>query len=67
MSEEDGFEKFERLAKAIKVQEKSIEELERSFIDKECPFRKEKCIGQECSWYMICLNNNRKAFYEFLR
>ncbi|MBD3352246.1 MAG: hypothetical protein GF364_12235 [Candidatus Lokiarchaeota archaeon] len=68
MSEqEDGFSKFEKLASAIKTQKEHISELEYAFQDKNCPFRKEKCIGRDCAWYMICLNSNRKAFYEFLK
>lgn len=63
---EDGFKKFEELAKAIKVQQKHIEELERSFVQKNCPFRQSKCTGTDCSWFMICLNSNRKAFHDIL-
>lgn len=65
-ADEDGFEKFEELVKAIKVQEERMDELERSFMTKDCPHRKEKCIGKECAWFMVCYWLNRQAFHDFL-
>ncbi|MHA1340063.1 MAG: hypothetical protein ACTSRZ_07625 [Promethearchaeota archaeon] len=66
MSEEDGFSKFEKLAEAIKIEQEQINELIYSFEDKICPFGKEKCKGRECSWYMICVYLNRKAYHDFI-
>lgn len=66
-NEEDGFLKFEKLAEAIKTEQEHISELEYAFVNKICPFRKDKCIARDCAWFMICLTNNKKAFYEFLK
>ena len=62
---EEEFQKFEDLNAAMETQQKRIEELESSFLSKECPFRKEKCIQMKCAWFAICLNLNAKAFKEY--
>jgi hypothetical protein len=62
---EEEFQKFEDLNSAMEMQQKRIEELESSFLNKECPFRKEKCVQMKCAWFAICLNLNSKAFKEY--
>jgi len=64
--EEDGFSKFEKLVEAINIEKEQINELIYSFEQKICPLIKEKCIGRNCAWFMICVNLNRKSFKDFI-
>lgn len=65
---EATFETFAELSEAIEKQN-SIMQLEANkyLTERICPFLNKKCIQTQCSYYVICLNKNLKAFKEYFQ
>jgi hypothetical protein len=65
---EETFEKFAELAEAIEKENEIMQsEANKYLAARLCPLMNKKCIQMECSWYIICLNKNIRAFKEYFQ
>ena len=65
---EEAFEKFAELSGAIEKQNSIMQsEANTYLIERICPYLNKKCIQTQCSYYVICLNKNLKAFKEYFQ
>jgi hypothetical protein len=65
---EEAFEKFAELSEAIEKQNSIMQsEANKYLTERICPFLNKKCIQTQCSYYVICLNKNLKAFKEYFQ
>jgi hypothetical protein len=69
-TEEDdsSFDKFIDLSSALEKQNSIMQDEAMKYLQsRDCPLIKEKCKQMKCAWFVICLNNNMKAFKQFFQ
>lgn len=66
--EDESMDKFMDLSAALEKQSSIIQEEAMKYLQaRTCPLIKEKCKQMACAWYVMCLNNNMKAFKQFFQ